>query len=48
MMHDVEALVLRMFPRYLRALTKNDGKFVKARRVEQKEKEKVDYITRRP
>jgi len=48
MMHDIEVLVLRMLPPYLRALTRQDGHFMKAERFEQKDKEKVDYITRKP
>jgi|GraSoi2013_100cm_1033763.scaffolds.fasta_scaffold12598_2 hypothetical protein len=28
MMHDVEVLVLTMFPRYLHTLTQNDGNFL--------------------
>ncbi len=48
MMHDIEVLMLRMFPRYLRALTRQDGHFLKAKRIKPAEKEKVDYITRKP
>jgi len=33
MMHDVEVLMLRVLPRYLRALTKQEGHFLKAVRV---------------
>ncbi len=35
MMHDIEVLVLKMFPHYLRALTRNDGHFIKADRKRQ-------------
>jgi hypothetical protein len=35
MMHDIEVLVLRMLPRYLRALTRQDGHFMKATRMKQ-------------
>jgi hypothetical protein len=31
MMHDIEALVLRLLPRYLRALTRQEGHFLKAK-----------------
>ena len=47
MMHDMEVLVLRMLPRYLRALTKNDGHFLNAKRIVEADK-KADYITRKP
>ncbi|SRR6266851_4736539 len=46
-MHDIEVLVLRMLPRCLRALTKNDGKFLKAKRHTEKDTT-ADYITRKP
>jgi len=46
MMHDIEVLVLRMLPRYLRALTRQEGHFLKAKRVKQKN-ETADVITRR-
>jgi len=46
MMHDLEVLVLRMLPRYLRALTRQEGHFLKAKRVKQ-ENEEADIITRR-
>jgi hypothetical protein len=48
MMHDIEVLVLRMLPPYLRALTRQDGHFLDAKRIKSIEKEKVDYITRKP
>lgn len=48
-MHDIEVLILRMLPRYLRALTRQDGNFVKARRHQQDKKNRIsDYITRKP
>ncbi len=47
MMHDIEVLVLRMLPRYLRALTKNDGHFLVAKSEPEKDK-KADPITRKP
>ena len=47
MMHDIEVLVLRMLPRYLRALTKNDGNFEKAKGTKQVDKI-AEYITRNP
>jgi hypothetical protein len=46
MMHDIEVLVLRMLPRYLRALTRQEGHFLRAKRVKEKN-EKADAITRR-
>ncbi len=47
MMHDIEVLVLTMLPRYLRALTRQDGHFLQANRVPQ-DKEVAEYITRIP
>ena len=47
MMHDIEVLVLTMLPRYLRALTRQDGHFLRANPVSQDEKI-ADYITRIP
>jgi len=46
MMHDLEVLVLRILPRYLRALTPQEGHFLKAQRVKQRN-DKADAITRR-
>lgn len=47
MMHDIEVLVLRLLPRYLRALTRQEGHFLNAKRVQQVDKIS-DAITRRP
>jgi len=47
MMHDIEVLVLRLLPRYLRALTRQEGHFLKAHRVQQVDNG-ADYITRIP
>jgi hypothetical protein len=47
MMHDVEVLLLSVLPRYLRALTKQDGHFLKSKPTEQTDKI-ADYITRKP
>jgi len=48
-MHDVEVLLLSVLPRYLRALTKNDGNFLKAKRIEQtKDNQVAEYITGKP
>lgn len=47
MMHDIEVLVLRLLPRYLRALTRQEGHFLKAERVEQPDKV-AEPITRKP
>jgi hypothetical protein len=46
-MHDIEVLVLRMLPRHLRVLTRNDGKFVKATRVGPTDDLGTDSITRK-
>ena len=48
MMHDIEVLILRMFPRYLRPLTRQDGHFLKARRHRAPDAKNVEYITRKP
>ena len=47
MMHDIEVLVLSLLPRYLRALTRQGGHFLKAHPVAQVEKT-ADYISRIP
>jgi hypothetical protein len=47
-MHDIEALVLRMLPPYLRSLTRQKGKFVDANRVKEHKKDRVaEYISRK-
>lgn len=46
MMHDVEVLVLRMFPPNLRAATKQKGKFRHGESVHQQDKI-AEYITRK-
>ncbi len=48
MMHDIEVLILRILPPYLRALTRQDGHFSKAGRGPQPDKDTVDCITRKP
>jgi len=48
MMHDIEVLLLRALPPNLRALTRQDGHFVDGKRIDPVDKEKVDYITRKP
>jgi hypothetical protein len=46
--HDIEALVLRMLPPYLRSLTKQKGKFRNATQVKEQEKDRApEYITRK-
>jgi hypothetical protein len=46
--HDIEALILRMLPPYLRSLTKQKGTFLKAKRIkEQKDDRAAEYITRK-
>jgi hypothetical protein len=40
MMHDIEALMLRILPPNLRFLTRQGGNFVKATRIDQDEKHK--------
>ena len=47
MMHDIEVLVLRLLPRYLRALTRQEAHFLKAKRMLQVDKN-AEYITRKP
>jgi hypothetical protein len=48
MMRDIEALVLRMLPSYLRSLTKQKGKFGDAQRVKEiKENQVAEYISRK-
>jgi hypothetical protein len=47
MMRDIEVLILRILPPYLRALTRQDGHFSKAGRVSQPDKDTVDYISRK-
>lgn len=46
--HDIEALVLRMLPPYLRSLTKQKAKILGAKRVkEHKEDRAAEYISRK-
>jgi hypothetical protein len=46
--HDVESLVLRMLPPYLRSLTKQKGKFLNAEAMEEHREDRVaEYISRR-
>jgi hypothetical protein len=47
MMHDIEVLILRMLPRYLRALTRQEGHFLKAKRHKQADERNLEYITRK-
>lgn len=47
MMHDVEVLLLRVFPTYLRSLTRQDGKFVEAEKKDEADKV-ADVIARKP
>lgn len=48
MMHDIEVLILRLLPRYLRALTRQEGHFLNAKRVKPPDPTTVDFITRKP
>lgn len=48
MMHDIEVLILRLLPRYLRALTRQQGRFLDAKRVKEPDESTVDHITRKP
>lgn len=48
MMHDIEVLVLRLLPRYLRALTRQEGHFLEGKRIEAPDLKTVDFITRKP
>jgi hypothetical protein len=45
--HDVESLVLRMLPPYLRSLTKQKGKFLTKEIEEYQEDRDAEYITRK-
>jgi len=46
--HDVESLILRMLPPYLRSLTKQKGKFQSAKRIkERKENQLAEFISRK-
>jgi hypothetical protein len=47
MMHDIEVLILRLLPPYLRALTRQEGKFLKAKRFNAPDVKTVDHITRK-
>jgi hypothetical protein len=47
MMHDIEVLVLKLLPRYLRALTRQEGDFLKAKPTDQVDKI-AESITRIP
>ncbi len=46
MMHDIEVLLLSMFPTHLRSLTRQDGKFVEADGSDEQD-EIPDVITRK-
>jgi hypothetical protein len=46
--HDIEALILRMLPLYLRSLTKQKGKFLAARKVKElPENRTAEFISRK-
>jgi hypothetical protein len=46
--HEIEALILRMLPQYLRSLTKQKGKFPGAKQIKQHKKDRIaEYITRK-
>ena len=47
MTHDIEVLILRILPPYLRALTRQDGHFSRAESIQQPDKVTVDCITRK-
>lgn len=48
MMHDIEALVLRMLPPYLRSLTRQKGNLEKALKIKQPKSNSVaEFISRR-
>ncbi len=48
MMHDIESLVLRMLPPYLRSLTQQKGKFGDADKIKEVKKNQVaEYISRK-
>jgi hypothetical protein len=47
-MHDIEVLALKMFPRYLRSLTNQDGNFFKAEKERDDKRHKIaDVISRK-
>lgn len=46
MMHDIEVLMLRILPPNLRFLTRQGGNFMKAKRVDQKNKQAI-WISRK-
>jgi hypothetical protein len=47
-MHDIEVLILKMFPKYLRSLTNQDGHFFDADKEREHNKDKTaDVITRK-
>lgn len=47
MMHDIEVLIVKLLPPYLRSLTRQQGHFQRAERIPEADKRYVDYITRR-
>ena len=47
MMHDIEALMLRILPPNLRFLTRQGGNFKKAKRINQENKQAI-WISRKP
>ena len=47
MMHDVEVLMLKALPTYLRALTKQDGHFCKGKRASPSRNQVADPINRK-
>ena len=46
MMHDIEVLVLRILPTYLRALTRQDGHFLEPKHGVKQQDRMADAITR--
>lgn len=48
MMHDIEVLILRMLPPYLRSQTKQKGKFLGGNRIKELRENRIaDYVSRR-
>lgn len=47
LMHDVEMVLLKILPRYLRALTRQDGKFCSGIRMDAADDENCERISRK-
>jgi hypothetical protein len=47
LLHDIEALMLRILPPNLRSLTRQSGNFVDAKRLDQSNDRRADFISRK-